>query len=156
MTTADAAKILSIIRWSYPNSYKQITPDDAEAMCRLWADAFQDVPYPIIFHALRQHIKYCKYPPTIAEITQILRHLHSQATETYQMLCQMCTAEELVAYRQLIAITASYAADPQSERYLRIPYNDLLRLTDGTATDVRFPVSSPTPTVTPSPQKPQP
>lgn len=134
MTDADAAKLLGIIKWGYPNAYRDISDQDAAAICRLWQMAYADTPYPIMEYALRIHMMRCKYPPTIAEIAGILGHLHSQAQETYYLLRQMDSTDSLEENRKIMDTTARFAADPQMERFLPLMGSDMLCLTDGSAT----------------------
>lgn len=133
MTKTEAAQLLSIIKWSYPNAYRNISDQDAAAVCRLWQLSFRDVPYRLMEYAVHEHIMHCKYPPTVAEIADILGTLHAQAQETYYLARQHDPASSAVEYQQIMNITARFTANPQTERFLPLTKPELLYLIDGSA-----------------------
>ena len=80
MTLEESAKLLAMIKLAYPNSYKGIDNDTTVATVNMWHRAFQATPYGIIEMALDHFVKVSKFPPTIADMTEKLRNMHTEAT----------------------------------------------------------------------------
>ena len=81
-------------------------------------------------YAVHKHIMHCKYPPTVAEITDILGKLHTQAQATYHLVKQFDPAASGDEYQRIMDITARFAADPRTERYLPLTGPEIRSLTD--------------------------
>lgn len=81
MTKQDAAKLLCLIKLSYPTAYRDIDKDTANATIAMWQMTFCDLPYPIMEQAYNRYRMSHKYPPTVAEIVEELRHIYYDAAE---------------------------------------------------------------------------
>lgn len=75
MTKADAARLVAIIVTAYPNSDKFKDADSVAATVNLWASMFADDPSGIVGLAVQKHIATSKWPPSIAEIREIIAQL---------------------------------------------------------------------------------
>lgn len=81
MTRQDAAKLLALIKLSYPTAYRDIDKDTANATIAMWQKTFCDLPYPIMEQAYDRYRMSHKYPPTVAEIVEELRHIYYDALQ---------------------------------------------------------------------------
>ena len=79
MTFEESVKLLALIKLAYPNSYKDIDKDTQLATVNMWQRAFSKVPFAIMELALDHFVKGSKFPPTIAEICEELKGIHSEA-----------------------------------------------------------------------------
>lgn len=106
MTKEETIKLLALIKLAYPNSYKDIDRDTQVATVNLWYRAFADTPLSIVEMALDNFVKSSKFPPTIADITERLRVINSEAT-----LCVLTldNGKEREAYKYIVNATAHYS-----------------------------------------------
>lgn len=81
MTRRQAAQLLAIIQLSYPTFYRDLDDKTRDATVNMWHASFWDVPYPLMEQGLNRYRMTNKYPPTVAEMVEELRHLHYQAME---------------------------------------------------------------------------
>lgn len=64
MTRDEVAKLMAIIRAAYPTWQRE----NEKPAFALWARELADADAALVLAALDEHIKTCKYAPTIAEI----------------------------------------------------------------------------------------
>ena len=72
MTKADAAKLVAIVVTAYPNYDKFRDAAEVEATVNLWATMFHEDPGGIVGLAVRKHIATNKWPPSVAEIRELM------------------------------------------------------------------------------------
>jgi hypothetical protein len=72
MTRADAIKLVGLVVTAYPNSDKFSDGMTIDNTVNLWAEFFTDDDVAIVAMALKKHIATCKFPPSIAEIKEIM------------------------------------------------------------------------------------
>lgn len=75
MTKADAARMVAIIVTAYPNSDKFKNADSINATVNLWTSMFIDDSSEIVALAVQKHISTSKWPPSIAEIREIISEI---------------------------------------------------------------------------------
>ena len=68
MTRENTIKILSILKASYPNFYKDMSKKDAETTVNLYTDMFGHNDSNLVATAIKELIQHQSYPPTIADI----------------------------------------------------------------------------------------
>ena len=108
MNKQEAAKLLSLIKLSYPTAYRDIDKETATATVNMWQMSFADVPYPIVEQAFNHYRMTNKFPPTVAEMVDELRHIHYEATELALIHKTMGDMGKVELYRQVMAYTARY------------------------------------------------
>lgn len=108
MTRQEAAKLLSLIKLSYPTAYRDIDRETANATVAMWAGSFPDVPYPIMEQAFNRFRMLSKFPPTVAEMVTQLKHIHCQAMELAVLHRNMGNGEELARCYRIMEVTARY------------------------------------------------
>lgn len=108
MTKKEAAMLLELIKLSYPAAYRDMEDKWKIATINMWASSFPDVPYPIIEQGFNHYRMSHKFPPTVAEMVEELRHIYYEATE-YALVQKGLGNQEMVdRYRLVMAYTARY------------------------------------------------
>lgn len=72
MTKADAARLVAIVVTAYPNFDKFKDAKAIEATVNLWAMMFEQDESGIVALAVKKHIATNKWPPSVAEIREIM------------------------------------------------------------------------------------
>lgn len=113
MNKQEAAKLLSLIKLSYPTAYRDIDKETANATVNMWAMTFPEVPYPIMEQAFNHFRMVSKFPPTVAEMVVELRHVYYQALECANVHKMLGDTEKLRYFRSIMSCTDRYK-DPES------------------------------------------
>jgi hypothetical protein len=82
-----------------------------KATVNMWAGSFPDVPYPIMEQAFNHFRMASKFPPTVAEMVDELKHIHFQATECALIHNQLGNEEVVRQYRAIMEYTSRYKDD---------------------------------------------
>lgn len=72
MTKKDTIQLFAILIQAYPNFDKFQSDDQIELMVEAWAQLFADDDSRIVGLAVKKHIMTSKWPPSIAEIREIM------------------------------------------------------------------------------------
>jgi len=72
MTEQETVKIITLIVMSYPASERFKDENIIKAMAAIWSNVFKDDKYRLVELAVRKHISVNKWPPSIAEIREII------------------------------------------------------------------------------------
>lgn len=72
MTRADAAKLIAIIVMAYPNFDKFRDDEHVKGVVNMWATMFSEDEPGIVGLAVKKHISTSKWPPSVAEIREIM------------------------------------------------------------------------------------
>lgn len=72
MTREETIKLIGIITMAYPNFDKFKDEKQIRSMVGVWADMFAEDDGRIVAIAIKQHISTSKWPPSIAEIREIM------------------------------------------------------------------------------------
>lgn len=81
MTKAEAAKVLAILKAAYPNTFKNLSAEDASATVNVWAAQFANMPVSVVMIAVNKLISTNVFPPTITEVKERIRSLYWEAWE---------------------------------------------------------------------------
>ena len=77
MTKADAARLVAIVVTAYPNYDKFRDAEAVKATVSLWAMMFADDEGGLVGLAVQKHIATNKWPPSVAEIRELMLELKS-------------------------------------------------------------------------------
>jgi len=95
MNRDETINILTILKVAYPNGYKNLTKQDAEATIALWLDIFADKPFEIVAMAAKSYICTGIFPPAIAEINEYInKFTHPEqmtGLEAWQYVRKACS-----------------------------------------------------------------
>ena len=108
MNKQEATRLLALIKLSYPNAYRDMDDASKKATVNMWHMSFPEVPYQIMEQAFNHFRMVSKFPPTVAEMVDELRHIHFQAEEGViisNMLGDRATVDK---YRQIMECTQKY------------------------------------------------
>lgn len=108
MNKVEAAKLLELITLSYPNAYRGMEDAWKKATINMWQMSFPDMPYPIMEQAFNHYRMTSKFPPTVAEMVEELKHIYFQATEGALIHKGLGNQEAVEQYRLVMAYTARY------------------------------------------------
>ena len=108
MTKKEAAMLLELITLSYPHAYRDMANDWKMATINMWYSSFMDVPYPIIEQAFNHYRMTHKFPPTVAEMVEELRHIHYQAIECAMVHKNLGNEDGVRHFREIMACTHRY------------------------------------------------
>ena len=108
MTRQEAAKLLSLIKLSYPTAYRDIDKETANATVTMWQLSFPDVPYPIMEQAFNHFRMVSNFPPTVAEMVQELRRVYYEATECALLHEGLGNSDKADKYRLVMRYTAKF------------------------------------------------
>ena len=111
MNNQEAAKLLSLIKLSYPTAYRDIDKVTANATVSMWQMSFPDVPYPIMEQAFNHFRMVSKFPPTVAEMVKELRGIYFQAMEGALIQRALDNDEGVRQYQAIMEHTARYKDD---------------------------------------------
>ncbi len=81
MTYKEACKILAVLKAAYPNSYRNLTAEEAKSIAKVWAAQFVNIPYAAVTVAVQKLISTNHFPPTISEVKARIRSLYWEAEE---------------------------------------------------------------------------
>ena len=103
MNINESAKILALLAANYPHYYKKLSKNETNAVCKTWNDSFDDVPAVLVLEALKNCIGKLKFPPTIADVNEELRHMYSFfLCESNNMTLTQAERSEAERMRQLL------------------------------------------------------
>ena len=108
MNKQEAAKLLSLIKLSYPASYRDLDKASANATVNMWQLSFPDVPYAIMEQAFNRFRMVSKFPPTVADMVDELRHLYYQALEGESIQALLKNQDGVRLFRAVMHYTAKY------------------------------------------------
>lgn len=72
MDKADTARLIGIIVMAYPNFDRFRSPEQVETMITVWSEMFAEDNGALVGAAVKKHIATNKFPPSIAEIREIM------------------------------------------------------------------------------------
>ena len=76
MTREETIKVLAILKAAYPNSYKNMSVDEANATATVWAVQFADMPAEVVMIAINKLIGTSPFPPAISEVKDRIKGLY--------------------------------------------------------------------------------
>lgn len=108
MNKQEAVKLLALIKIAYPTAYRDMDDESKKATVNMWQMSFPDVPYPIMEQAFNHFRMVSKFPPTVADIVEALRHIYYHATEGALLHKGLGNQEAVDQYRLVMAYTERY------------------------------------------------
>lgn len=108
MNKQETTQLLALIKVAYPTAYRDMDEATKKATVNMWASSFPDVPYPIMEQAFNHHRMISKFPPTVAEMVEELKHIHYQATECALVHKSFGDEDQVRRYRAIMDCTYRY------------------------------------------------
>ena len=109
MTNDEAMGVLAILQAAYPQSYRNVTVDDANGIAVMWGIQFADIPANIVLLAINKWISSNPFPPAISELKKKIADLY---WESWQLLennkrRKNLTPEQVKEYEQIYEVAES-------------------------------------------------
>lgn len=129
MTREETIKILAILKAAYPNSYKNMSKEEANGTVTVWAMQFSNYPAEVVMIAVNKLIASSVFPPTICDVKKKVDSLYWELWEGLEMHKRMNNLSENQEkyYRKLLN-----AVEPIRSRLSTEP--SLFELTSGSYT----------------------
>ena len=126
MNREESIKLLALIKVAYPTAYKDMDNVSKQATVNMWKTTFSQTPYAIMEMAFNRFRMASKFPPTVAEMCEELKHLHWQAVEDSIRAVTFGREEDVRACQWVMDHTQAY----KTEGYLDAPvYSKVKQLT---------------------------
>ena len=121
MTREETIKVLSILKAAYPNSYKNMSKDEANATITVWAVQFAEIPAEIVMIAVNKLIATSTFPPAISEIKDKIKSLYWEIISILleNRTIKTLTNEQESQYRRLLDMVESIRHEPRIEPTIR-------------------------------------
>lgn len=102
--------MLAILKASYPNSYKNLTQEEAQGIVSVWSVQFANIPADIVLMALNKAVGENDFPPTIAEVKRKICSIHNETYDVIERHHRMnnLTEAELENYKRIYKATEKY------------------------------------------------
>ena len=127
MNREESIKLLALIKVAYPTAYKDMDNASKQATVNMWHTTFPKVPYPIMEMALNRYRLSSKFPPTVAEMCEELKHLHWQAVEEAMRDTAFGRTDAFDTYDFIMEHTEVY----KNGSYLESPIRDSIKALAG-------------------------
>ena len=108
MNKQEATQLLALIKVAYPTAYRDMDVATKKATVNMWAGSFPDVPYPIMEQAFNHFRMTSKFPPTVAEMVEELKHIHIHATECALIQKTLENEDGVRHYKAIMDLTYRY------------------------------------------------
>ena len=133
MNREESIKLLALIKVAYPTAYKDMDNASKQATVNMWQTTFPNVPYQIMEMAFNRFRMASKFPPTIAEMCEELKHLHWKSVEELLRATAFGRVDDVDKYQWIMDHTEVY----RNDEYMNIPvYSSVKRLSNGTIAGV--------------------
>lgn len=109
MTREEAIKILAILKAAYPNSYRNMSKDEANGTVVVWQTQFASIPAEMVLIAVNKLISTSPFPPAICEVKDRIRGLYWEVWEILDQHRQHnnLSPEQEAMYKRMFAICES-------------------------------------------------
>ena len=106
MTREETIKVLAILKAAYPNSYKNMTKEEANGTVAVWSMQFSNIPVEVVMIAINKLISTSTFPPAICEVKDKIRGLY---WEVWQQLkenehLKLMAPEEEATLRNILGV----------------------------------------------------
>lgn len=128
MNREESIKLLALIKVAYPTAYKDMDNASKQATVNMWQTTFPTVPFPIMEMAFNRFRMASKFPPTVAEMCEELKHLHWKAVEDSLVDVSLGRKDNMNVYDWIMEHTSRY----RNNEYIDTPiYTGISKLTGG-------------------------
>ena len=117
MTREETIKVLAILKAAYPNSYKNMSKDEANGTVMIWSMQFAKVPVELVMIAINKLISTSPFPPAICEVKDRIKGLYWEVWEILKINEQYKTlsSEQEAMYRRMLDIIEPLRSEYKSE-----------------------------------------
>lgn len=116
MTREETTKILAILKAAYPNSYKNMSQQEALGTVAVWHMQFADMPPDIVLMAVQKCISTSPFPPSVSEVK---KKLGAVCWEAYDIIAgienEMLPEAMMQQAKRIYELTRDYKCDTHQE-----------------------------------------
>ena len=117
MTREETIKILAILKAAYPNSYRNMSKEEASGTVAVWAMQFAQFPAEVVMIAINKLISSSPFPPAICEVKDKIRGMY---WEVWGILTQdkqynQLTADQKATYQRMLDAIEPLRASEKTE-----------------------------------------
>ena len=102
MTREETTKILAILKAAYPNSYRNMSQQEALGTVAVWHMQFADMPPDIVMMAVQKCISSSTFPPSVSEVKKKIGALCWEAYDIISADTGITFSEETVRQAERI------------------------------------------------------
>ena len=117
MTREEAIKILAILKAAYPNSYRNMSKDEASGTVMVWQTQFANIPAEMVMIAVNKLISTSPFPPAISEVKEKIRGMYWEVwgiLEQHRQHPSLSPDQESM-YKRMFAICESMRNEAKQE-----------------------------------------
>ena len=109
MTREETIKILAILKAAYPNSYRNMSKDEANGTVVVWQTQFASIPAEMVLIAVNKLISTSPFPPAICEVKDRIRGLYWEVWEILEKHRQNknLSPDQEAMYKRMFSICES-------------------------------------------------
>lgn len=121
MTREETIKILAILKAAYPNSYKNMTKEEANGTVTVWSMQFANIPAEMVMLAINRLISTSPFPPAICEVRDKISRFYWEAWEALNVnqTLKTLTPEQVAMYNKVLKIADTIRNNEETEFSLK-------------------------------------
>lgn len=117
MTREETIKILAILKAAYPNSYRNMSKEEANGTVAIWTMQFAQFPVEVVMLAVNKLISSSPFPPAICEVKDKIRNMY---WEVWSVLAEdkqynKLTADQRATYQRILDVIEPMRAAEKPE-----------------------------------------
>lgn len=117
MTREETIKILAILKAAYPNSYRNMSKEEANGTVTIWTMQFAQFPADVVMLAINKLISSSPFPPAICEVKDKIRGMY---WEVWGILAEdrqykTLTADQKAMYQRILDVVEPLRASEKPE-----------------------------------------
>lgn len=106
MTREETIKVLAILKAAYPNSYRNMSKEEANGTVAVWTMQFAQFPVDVVMLAINKLISSSPFPPAICEVKDKIRGMY---WEVWGILAEdrqynRLTADQKAMYQRILDV----------------------------------------------------
>ena len=106
MTREETIQILAILKAAYPNSYRNMSKEEANGTVAIWTMQFAQFPAEVVMIAINKLISTSTFPPAICEVKDKIRGMY---WEVWGILAEdrqnnKLSAEQRAMYQRILEV----------------------------------------------------
>ena len=117
MTREETIKVLAILKAAYPNSYKNMTKEEANGTVGIWSVQFAKYPAELVMAAVNKIISISTFPPSIAEVKEKISGMYWEIWEILNTNSSFptLTPEQEMMYTRMMDVIEPLRINPKGE-----------------------------------------
>lgn len=106
MTREETIKVLAILKAAYPNSYKNMSKEEASGTVAIWTMQFAEIPVELVMIAVNKLISTSPFPPAICEVKKKFGGMYWEVWQLLQADKQIpkLTPEQRAMYKRMFDV----------------------------------------------------